>query len=457
MSRGIKILFIIVFFIFSNIAHSTLPICSLSEKKIANLLIKIKTDKNFIFNLSRCQKRSQTLLSILINELDPHYIKYADPLLRSNHFFVLKFLPLDHKIIQYASKDLKMNKAFILDSLRIDIDILRYADLRLLDDKEFAVELININPKSYLYLSDQLLTDVDLILMALEHDPTIFLLIPEEERDNIGIVERALISHPYNFNFLSAKYQNEGWVKDVKMIPSVSQNLFFKKYLKNEYFNFDAGISLSKGYKITNQAKNFLEDRLFFQKYPLKWKKYNSYDGNDRYKMLLASDFKNGWEKDFSQYPKLIEVINNFLSVRIDDSAINSLTPVSIWKISDQEVIFNLYGVRHLFDSKIDEEIINVNSLTAIAILNEGKWKLDIVDAIYDKNIKTNLAYKNGHKKFYIWDLYQDGDDMSIIFKVEDKYSEYFQIFQKTKSNNYRKFYQLGAYYNSSVIDPNID
>ncbi|MFT5795779.1 MAG: hypothetical protein ACI9W5_000739, partial [Ulvibacter sp.] len=219
----------------------------------------------------------------------------------------------------------------------------------------------------------------------------------------------------------------------------------------------NAGISLSKGYKITNQAKNFLEDRLFFQKYPLKWQKYNSYDGDERHKMLLASDFKNGWEKEFYQYPKLIEAINNFLSVRIDNSAINSLTPVSIWKISDQEVIFNLYGVRHLFDRKIDEEIINVNSLTAIATLNDGKWELDIVDAIYDKNIKTNLAYKNGHKKFYIWDLYEDGDDMSIIFKVEDKYSEYFQIFQETKSNNYRRFYQLGAYYNHIVIDPNSD
>ena len=165
---------------------------------------------------------------------------------------------------------------------------------------------------------------------------------------------------------------------------------------------------------------------------------------------------QNNWEKKFDKYPKLADKIKEFLSKKIDDSAITSLNPISIWQISDKELAFNLYSIRKIIDERVNEEIINVNSLTAIAILgNDGNWQLDIVDAIYDRNIKTSPSYKKGHKRFYIWDLYKKDNDLAIIFKIEDEYSEYFEIYQKTKSDNYRQFYRLGGYYEHIIIDPN--
>lgn len=453
--KVIKILLIILFFTFSYISYAALPICIISEKEISNLLIKIKSDQKSILNLTRCQKKNKILFSILINDFDPRYIKYADQSLKSNPSFFYKFLPLDYKIIKYASSDLKNNKEFVLDSIRINVDILNYISPILLNDKEFAIKLITINPKSYLYLSDQLQTDINLATIALKNDATIFPSIAEDIKNKRGIVKEALISHPYNFNLLNKKYQNEEWIKDIKILPNIEKNNYFNKYLKSQYSSIDKGISLSKGYKISNQAKNFSKNRVFSQEYPLKWHQYNSYDNKEKYKMILSSDFENGWGDEFNKYPKLIDKIKNYLIEKIDKSALESLTTISIWEISDKKLVFNLYGIRDLPDNLSDEEIINVNSFTAIAILDGDNWQLDIVDAIYDSNIKTDLAYKNGHKRLYIWDLYKNEDDFSVIFKVEDRYSEYFQIYQDTKYNNYRKFYQIEAYYNHIIIDPN--
>jgi hypothetical protein len=131
------------------------------------------------------------------------------------------------------------------------------------------------------------------------------------------------------------------------------------------------------------------------------------------------------------------------------------MQPISIWEISDQEVIFNLYSIRKIIDEEVSEEIINVSSLTAIAIWENDQWRLNIVDGIYDSNIKTNIAYKNGHKRFYIWDLYEDEEyNVAIIFKIEDEYSEYFKIYQEDLMGNFKEFYQLGGYYEKIIIDP---
>ena len=447
---------IVSFFIFPKISYSNPPICQISTQKIADIFIEVKNNLKSVKNLNQCQKNNKTLFSILINKIDPHYIKYADISLRSTSSFFLKFLPLDYKIMQYASASLKEDRRFIIDAVRSNVRILDYINPKLLNDKEFAKKLININSSCYFYLSHKLQKDHNLIEMALKYNPTIFPNIPKKIRSNNKIIKQALISHPYNFNLLNKDDKKKKIVQELKISYDPDEILFFKKYLKDQYANSEIGISALKGYKITNQAKNFLDNRIFYQKYPIQWQKYNFIKNEIRYKLVINNKLQNNWEKKFDKYPKLADKIKEFLSKKIDDSAITSLNPISIWQISDKELAFNLYSIRKIIDERVNEEIINVNSLTAIAILgNDGNWQLDIVDAIYDRNIKTSPSYKKGHKRFYIWDLYKKDNDLAIIFKIEDEYSEYFEIYQKTKSDNYRQFYRLGGYYEHIIIDPN--
>jgi hypothetical protein len=244
-------------------------------------------------------------------------------------------------------------------------------------------------------------------------------------------------------------------VLELKKLSDPDDLLFFKKYLKEQYANTNIGMSVNRGYKISYQAKNFKDNNVFSKEYPLKWQKYSTFNDNFGYKLVNNGIGRDEWRDNFDLYPKLADKIQYFLSKRIDKLAIDSLVPISIWKISDQEVIFNLYSIRTIYDEEIDEEIININSLTAIAVNDNDDWQLTIIDAIYDANIKTDISYNNGHKRFYIWDLYEDKDkNISIIFKIEDQYSQYFKIYQRDNLNKFKEFYQLGGYYEHIIIDP---
>jgi hypothetical protein len=453
--RNVRRFIIIFFLIFPNISYSSLPICNLSNQKIADLIFDISRNDKSIHNLTRCQKRSKFLFSALINNIDPHYIKYADQSLKSNPSFFIKFLPLDYKIIKYAANNLKRNKEFILNAIKSNIKILQYINPILLDDKEFAKKLINLNPKSFLYLSYKLQMDLDLAIMALKSDSDIFPNIPEKLRSMDKIIEEALISHPFNYQLLSISEKEKDWVQELKILPDPNQSLFFKKYLQQEYANSEIGMNMFRGYKISYQAENYPDNRVFFQNYPVKWQKYSQINNQFGYKISANLNSHHNWQDKFAQYPKLSQKITEFLSQKISDFAINSMQPIAIWEISDQEIIFNLYSIREIIDEEIDEEIINVNSLTAIAIWEDDQWHLNIIDAIYNSNIQTDITYKNGHKRFYIWDLYKDEEsNIAIIFKIEDEYSEYFKIYKKGLMGNFKEFYQLGGYYEKIIINP---
>jgi len=123
---------IVSFFIFPKISYSNPPICQISTQKIADIFIEVKNNLKSVKNLNQCQKNNKTLFSILINKIDPHYIKYADISLRSTSSFFLKFLPLDYKIMQYASASLKEDRRFIIDAVRSNVRILDYINPKLI-------------------------------------------------------------------------------------------------------------------------------------------------------------------------------------------------------------------------------------------------------------------------------------------------------------------------------------
>lgn len=451
-----EIVLIFYFIIFSLTSNANLPSCYITSDQIEEVFIEIKVHPELIKELKRCQKQNITLLSKLINEIDPNYLQYASEELKNNSSFISKFLPLNYKIIQYASDNLKNNSEFILNALRNNVKILAYADIRLLDNAEFAQKAIKINPNSYFYLSTGLQINQKILNLSLKYQPLVFSYIFDYFGDYEDIIKNALISHPNNFEFLPQNLRKEDWVKKyhIKHDPELVD--LFDKYLRWNYKEYQIGQVFSKGYKINNQARNFANNRLFYQEYPTKWQSYNI-DGKKKYKLEISTKNHQNWQEYLSKYPKLITKIHNFLKDRINQSTINSLYPISIWQINKNTFAINLYSIRNISDQNIHPEIVNINSFTFIATQKENNnWHLDIVNAIFNANIKTDIQYKNGHKRFYIWDLYKYQGKEAIIFKIEDQNSEYFKIFKKTNINNYKEFYQMGGYYETITIDPEI-
>jgi len=77
--------------------------------------------------------------------------------------------------------------------------------------------------------------------------------------------------------------------------------------------------------------------------------------------------------------------------------------------------------------------------------MQEKKWRLSIVDIIFNREIKVDSTYENGHKKYVLWDLYKiNENDKSpkLIFKVEDSICDHFQIFKEQPNGRYKIAYQ---------------
>ena len=106
---------------------------------------------------------------------------------------------------------------------------------------------------------------------------------------------------------------------------------------------------------------------------------------------------------------------------------------------------FNLYGISNATDEILSTNFSNVNSITAIAQFQEKKWRLWIIDVIFNREIKIDTIYENGHKKSILWDLYkinQKDKNPKLIFKIEDAICDYFQIFGEQSNGRYKPIYQ---------------
>ena len=65
---------------------------------------------------------------------------------------------------------------------------------------------------------------------------------------------------------------------------------------------------------------------------------------------------------------------------------------------------------------------------------------------IFDSEIKADVAYEDGQKKYILQDLYvEDKADKNpkLLFRVEDKYNEYFEIFAEQKGGKYKMIYHI--------------
>ena len=96
-------------------------------------------------------------------------------------------------------------------------------------------------------------------------------------------------------------------------------------------------------------------------------------------------------------------------------------------------------------DDELGPDFANVTSFTAIMQKSKNKWKATVVQVIFDSEVKMDIAFKDGHKKFDLWDLYlvdKKDKNPKVIFKTEERFREFFEIFEEQNGGKYHAVYK---------------
>jgi hypothetical protein len=103
--------------------------------------------------------------------------------------------------------------------------------------------------------------------------------------------------------------------------------------------------------------------------------------------------------------------------------------------------------LRRSADSELSSSYSSATSLTVIAKqVAKNQWKISVVEALFGNEMKMDVGYENAHKKYFLQDLYvenKNDKNLKLIFRVEDKFDEYFEIFEEQLGHKYRLTYRI--------------
>jgi len=92
-------------------------------------------------------------------------------------------------------------------------------------------------------------------------------------------------------------------------------------------------------------------------------------------------------------------------------------------------------------NKKSKEKIKAKNTKNKILESENANWNLSVIETIFDSETKLSETYKNGHKRYILWDLFKlDRKDKNplLIFVVEDEFKNYFEIYAPQKNQKYK-------------------
>lgn len=437
-----------LFFCFSFFPAFAQNNCNLNKESF-NKLIKDVVDSNgkSVEKLNSCLKSdSQFIFQAAITK--PPALSYADNSLRNNRSFLLRLIKVNPEILRYASLELRADPIFMGKAIYIDSDILKYANQELLDNKLFMTKMINIDSKNYSHASYRIKNMKDVTKLALQDNG---LLIKDAPLEIKGDKEMAIIAVKSNvdaFDYINNELKLELLKdKETRMVlskkPDILDEEKMVKFLRKNYLE-----KTPENYiKIVNKAQFFPENKLIDRKYIAKWQRIlliENYRLFRNYQVIGADNrnYPNYWKDDLKEYPQLIKEIEKFFKQRrVDQNTVESLSLKYQWIVSKNPltIAFKLYLLRDSKDAELSSEFADVTSLTAIAQRNrKDEWNLSIVDAMFSKEIKMDIAFENNHKQYELWDLYREKGDKTpkLIFKVEDRFRNYFEIYGKQETNN---------------------
>ena len=459
-----QFIFLSSFFLFTTLHNSysadadPIIACDVSFEETNYLLEQVKINNTpQIRAMDECKKLNHSLFAKIINT-NPIYFEFASPTLQDDEVFISKFAALSPEILKYISPRLSSDRFFMFKMTKIYPEALDYASPKLSDNKDFMMQMIKINPKNFSYSSDRLQDDEDVTLLAVKTSGKMLKFTSARLQNSKTIVIEAIKSYSQAVIFASEELQKDPEIK--KLASQINYNFInnFDAFLQQNYGGLIVGPEGTRGYHIVNMAKIFPKKQLAYRPYMSRWEQvYQNGVATDEIKLVIKGSNEGGWKVDFAKYPELIKEIENILITnQVDQNTIDSLNTVSLWQISDkpQVMAFELYLLRNIDNKYLKANTANIVALTAIARENSGgkkskKWEISIADAIFDADLKMNIFYHNGHRRYKIWDVYvADKKDKNpkILFKVEDRDGEYFDLFAKQLNNRYASIYKGGGY-----------
>lgn len=423
-------------------AQEACKLISQYYEKILKDVADKKTDA--ISSLYDCFKRDRVLILKAV-AIDASQFQYADETLQEDQVFILRLLKVSPQVLQFAAPEVRSDPAFMEKATYINRYSLQYASWTLLDNKLFMKRMIDIDPLNYKYASDRLKLLEEFAIRAFSDNGMLLEFAPSQIKKNKNLVKIAVSSNAKAFEFADESLKSDKeLIKLSTNISSIKSPDELKKFLEKNYVTKSADKQAGKS--LSNQAKFFPKSKIIDQKYVTKWRR--GFNNRQEYWQLTAVDNKNRqkfWKEDFKDYPDLITKIEKFLLAHnVAENNVNNMVTTYFWKIKNKPstLAFNLYLVNESTDRDLGSDFVSVTSLTAITQKRAGKWSMTIVEVVFDSEERSDISYEDGLKRYEIWDLYKvNKNDKSpkIIFKVSEKFGEYFDVFEEQSNGKYHK------------------
>lgn len=425
-----------------------------------------KKNPDAVKNLVECLKFNRKLM-FQIALIDVSQFQYASDILREDENFAYRLIKVNPEVLKYISPKLLLNKDFMERATYLNRDALKYANPKILDDKLFMRKMIDLDSKNYAFASSRLKELPEFASKALSDNGLLLSFAPDIIKNDEKFAKIAISS-----NVSAAAYLNDSLKNDPelqKFIKLKTGKITAKEDLENLIENNYIIPSDQKNLKATlgNKMKLSADHNIIDRNYVTKWQQLLKRGQEDLAKeenQLISADSKNypiSWKDDFKKYRGLTKKIEGFfLKHHLDQNTIDRLSTTYLWKIKDKPLTlaFNLYLLRDSKDAELGPEFADITSLTAIVQKSKNDWLLTVVEVIFDSEIKVDLPYPNGHKKYVLWDLYKTtkrDKNPKIIFKIEDRFKEYFEIFEEQNGGKYQMLYRINPF--SNEIDEEIE
>lgn len=428
--------------------------CPVDKDAVNRVLQEVKNhNPDAISSLSKCLGLNHKLIfqACLI---DPSQLAKALDIFREDENFVLRLLKAHPEILKYASPKLQEDQFFLQRATFIDRDALQYANPKVLNNILFMRKMIAIDSRNYMYASPRLKASKEHAAAAFKDNGMLLMYAPRIIRADKEMVKIAVLSNVLAFDFADKSLRKDKEL--LKIVGNRIENLHkrdFEKYLAETYLKKSADRNVG----LTIDAEKTIYDkyRLINRNYISKWQRLSRVNGDKLQEnlYLIDANVRNPevrWREEFKDYPKLEKKIEAFLKNRqVDQNTIDNMMVTYLWKVSDNPMtlVFNIYLLRESNDIELGSDYVSITTLTGIAKHDENNnWKLTVVNVIFDSEVNASIAYENGHKQYVLQDLYfthKQDKNPKLIFRVEDKFEEYFEIFAPQKGSKYQMIYRI--------------
>lgn len=432
--------------------------CLINDDVLRAILYQIrKRNDKALTSLPSCYRHDRKLI-LKATLIDPLQFQYAAEPLKEDPLFIKRILKFYPDVLKFASKKITSDKYFMEHATYISRNALEYADPKITDNRPFMKKMIILDSKNYIFASNRLKAVKEFAKMSFNDDGMLIIWAPDIIKSDKEIVKVAVKSNVLALKYASKELQKDKELRILADRKSSINKKDLRKFIKENYVIKEKKKNL--GFVIGGHAKHSKENVLIKKNYVTKWRRNLDFEHKNILENLhlITADSRNYpkfWKEDLKKYPEIIKKIERFfVRHKIDKRTIDDMKVTYLWKVREDPytVVFNLYLLRDTNDADLGSDFSNVNSITAILQKTPKKWNMTIVKVIIDSEVKTDVAYANGHKKYILWDLYfanKEDKNPKLIFKVEDRFEEYFEVFEEQANGKYKMIYRMNPLHNS--------